>query len=279
MQYTFATLGNFSADGSYTVVAQTELNADANASNNSTQITVVNLACNSVVNDTDFPLGPNAGTVTTSVIEITDNVVITDVNVTLNIEHTWISDLDVKLIAPDGVTEVILFEDIGFNEDFFTNTTLDDDASTDIGDGSAPYTGTFRPEGSLSDFNGLQSLGDWTLEITDDANNDEGTLLDWTIQICTDASLSTDEVTLEGDFKILNKGNDQFEIQLTSDTLIDDLNLNVYNMLGQNLLWRTLKNEAGSYTYNLNMSYASSGIYLIRVGNNTSGVTKRIVVE
>ena len=38
------------------------------------------------------------------------NAVITDVNLTLNIEHTWIADLEVKLIAPDGVTEIILFE-------------------------------------------------------------------------------------------------------------------------------------------------------------------------
>ena len=84
---------------------------------------------------------------------------------------------------------------------------------------------------------------------------------------------------LEGDFIILNKGNDQFEIQLTSDTFVEDLDLNIYNMLGQKLLWKTLKKEGGRYEYKLNMSYASPGIYLIRLGNITSGVTKRIVVE
>ena len=278
--YTFTTLGDFSADGTYTVVAQTELGSDGVPSNNSTQVMVENSACNSYTNDTDMSIGPNANTVTTSVINVTDNVVITDVNVTINIDHTWDADLDVFLIAPDGTTRVELFTDVGGIAGLnFTNTVLDDEAGTSITDGTPPFTGTFSPEGSLADFNGMSSLGDWTLEITDDANGDEGTLLDWTIQICSAPALSVDDVALEGDFKILNKGDDQFGIQLTSDTLNEDLDLNVYNMAGQNLLWKTLKKENGRYDYNLNMSYAASGIYLIRVGNRTSGVTKRIVVE
>ena len=284
--YTFTTLGDFSADGTYTVVAQTELGSDGVPSNNSTQVMVENSASNSYINDTDMSIGPNANTVTNSVINVTDNVVITDINVTINIEHTWVADLDIKLIAPDGTTEVYLCQDVGGIAGVnFTNTVFDDDATTNIADGTPPFTGTFSPEnqagseGLLADFNGMSSLGDWTLEITDDANGDSGTLLDWTIQICSAPALSTDDVALEGDFKILNKGDDQFGIQLTSDTLNEDLDLNVFNMAGQNLLWKTLKKENGRYDYNLNMSYAASGIYLIRVGNNKAGVTKRIVVE
>jgi subtilisin-like proprotein convertase family protein len=278
--YTFSTLADLSTDGTYTLEARTQLSADSDNSNDSMQVEIVNSACNSYTNDTDMTVGPNAGTVTTSVINITEDVVITDVNVTLNIEHTWDADLDVFLIAPDGTTRVELFTDVGGIAGMdFTNTVLDDDASTLITDGSAPFTGSFRPEGSLADFNGLSSMGDWTLEITDDANQDGGTLLDWTIQVCASPALSIDDETLNGEFKIRNLGNDQFEIVLTSDTLLEDLDLNVFNMLGQNLKWQTLKNEGGEYKYTLNMSYAASGIYLIRLGNTSSGVTKRIVVE
>jgi subtilisin-like proprotein convertase family protein len=223
-------------------------------------------------------IGPDANTVTTSVITMDENVVIDELTVTLNIEHTWNSDLDVKLIGPDG-TEVILFQDVGDSEDNFTNTVLNDNASESINDGSAPFTGTFSPSGNLNDFNGLLSEGDWTLSITDDSNDDGGNLIDWSIQICTQVSLSVSDNELDGEFKILNKGNNQFEVSLANTNSFEDLNLDVYNMVGQRLLWKTVKNTSGFYSHTLDMSYASKGIYLVRLGDNKSSSIKRIVVE
>ncbi|MBT6378539.1 MAG: hypothetical protein HOJ72_09805, partial [Flavobacterium sp.] len=112
ISYTFSTLGNFSMDGTYTVVAETLLASDSDMTNNSFQREVLNSACYTRTNDTENTIGPDIG-VTTSIINMDQNAVITDVNLTLNIEHTWDADLEVKLIAPDGVTEIILFEDIG----------------------------------------------------------------------------------------------------------------------------------------------------------------------
>ena len=278
ISYTFSTLGNFSMDGTYTVVAETLLASDSDMTNNSFQREVLNSACYTRTNDTENTIGPDIG-VTTSIINMDQNAVITDVNLTLNIEHTWDADLEVKLIAPDGVTEIILFEDIGSNGDNFTNTVLDDDASTVISDGEAPFTGSFSPIGSLSDLNGLLSGGDWTLYINDDADGDGGTLLDWSIQICTEASLSVSDNKLDGEFKIFNKGNNQFEVSLANTSSFNDLDLNVYNMVGQTLLWKTIKNTSGFYSYTIDMSRASTGVYLVRLGNNSNATIKRIVVE
>ena len=264
-------------DGVYTLVAKTMLESDSDNTNDSFQREILNSACYTRINDTDASIGPDIG-VTTSVINMDQNAVITDVNIILNIEHTWDADLEVKLIAPDA-TEIILFEDIGSNGDNFTNTILDDDASTVISDEEAPYTGSFSPVGNLSDLNGLMSGGDWTLYINDDANGDGGNLLDWSIQICTEASLSVSVNELDGEFKIFNKGNNQFEISLTNTSSFEDLNLDVYNMVGQRLLWKTLKNTSGFYSHSIDMSYASKGIYLVRLGNNKSSTVKRIVVE
>ena len=278
ISYTFSTLGNFSMDGTYTVVAETLLASDSDMTNNSFQREVLNSACYTRINDTENTIGPDIG-VTTSIINMDQNAVITDVNLTLNIEHTWDSDLDVKLIAPDGVTEIILFEDIGGSGDNFTNMVLDDDASTVISDGEAPFTGSYSPQGLLSDFNGLMSAGDWTLSITDDSNDDGGKLIDWSIQICTEASLSVSDNKLDGEFKIFNKGNNQFEVSLANTSSFNDLDLNVYNMVGQTLLWKTIKNTSGFYSYQIDMSRASSGVYLVRLGNNSNATIKRIVVE
>jgi subtilisin-like proprotein convertase family protein len=105
-----------------------------------------------------------------------------DVNVTVDITHARDSDLDVFLIAPNG-TRVELFTDVGDEAANFTSTRLDDEASSFITSGTAPFTGTFRPEGSLAVLDGIAFSGTWTLEITDDASTISGTLNSWTLQL------------------------------------------------------------------------------------------------
>ena len=50
-----------------------------------------------------------------------------DVNVSLAIQHTWDSDMDVHLISPGG-TRVELFTDVGLDGDDFFYTSIDDHA-------------------------------------------------------------------------------------------------------------------------------------------------------
>lgn len=76
-----------------------------------------------------------------------------------------------------------LFTYVGGTGNNFTNTTLDDDAATSITAGAAPFTGTFRPEGSLATFNGLNPNGTWALRITDDELILFGTLNSWSLTI------------------------------------------------------------------------------------------------
>ena len=47
-------------------------------------------------------------------------------------------------------------------------TLLDDDANTDLSQGSSPFTGSYRPLEPLSAFHGETANGDWLLQITDD---------------------------------------------------------------------------------------------------------------
>jgi subtilisin-like proprotein convertase family protein len=116
--------------------------------------------------------------------------IITDVNINLRIVHSWAADLDVYLISPDG-TQVELFTDVGGSSNGFENTTLDDEAGTSIRDGSYPFIGTYRPEGSLSDFDGEDANGTWTLRVIDDAYQDIGILNDWSLNFETTAETDT----------------------------------------------------------------------------------------
>jgi subtilisin-like proprotein convertase family protein/surface antigen len=126
-----------------------------------------------------------------SMIDVADSYTIMDLNVRLNITHEAAQDLDVYLVAPDG-TRIELFTDVGGNNDNFTDTVLDDAAAVAIVDASAPFTGTFRPEGDLAALEGKAVNGTWTLEITDDKRRNTGTLDNWSLEIEWASALNAD---------------------------------------------------------------------------------------
>lgn len=99
----------------------------------------------------------------------------------LNLTHTYLADLEVRLISPSGVS-ILLFSGIGGSNDNLENTCLNVDANQAITESFAPFTGTFRPSGQIGLFNNQQSgNGTWTLKINDVAAGDFGDLLSWSI--------------------------------------------------------------------------------------------------
>jgi subtilisin-like proprotein convertase family protein len=140
------------------------------------------------------PKGIYDFTLTQSIVMVPDNFILTDVNVgPLKITHTWDSDLDVYLDGPTG-SWVLLFSDVGGGGENFANTVLDDEASTPIASGSAPFSGTYRPQEPLSTFDGEASLGEWTLSIYDSGLWDTGTLESWSLELCEGSDQDADGV-------------------------------------------------------------------------------------
>src|SRR5205085_663750 len=65
------------------------------------------------------------------------------------ITHGYVSDLKIELVAPDGTT-VLLVDRRGADGNDFVDTVFTSDPSApSITTASAPFTGTFRPEGDL----------------------------------------------------------------------------------------------------------------------------------
>ena len=136
-----------------------------------------------------FPITDN-GTTYSNPITFSNDFIITDVNVLINITHSYPADLEIYLSSPDGLTIVPLSirnqTGSGIDNDNYIDTVFDDEASISIVDGESPFTGNFKPEGNLSDFNGMSSKGDWKLIFNDNAILDVGTLENWAIQLCND---------------------------------------------------------------------------------------------
>jgi subtilisin-like proprotein convertase family protein len=155
--------------------------------------TTANEVCN-IYNATDIPKTlPTSGLNTvTSILNIADNKIITNVKVRVNITHTWISDLTLELIGPTGVS-VLLSVENGGDGDNYTNTVFDDLATTNISNGSPPFTGNFKPQIPLSYFNNTESKGNWTLKIVDAEDGDGGVLNNWSLEICGISMVSNDD--------------------------------------------------------------------------------------
>ncbi|NPA34409.1 MAG: hypothetical protein GXO48_05720 [Chlorobi bacterium] len=137
---------------------------------------------------------PDGGcpTPTTSTINVTGVGTIDNtfglVQVCVYITHTWRSDIDMYLVAPDG-TRIELSTDNGsLGDDFGTGCStgqmlcFDVNATTSITSwGSTdPATGTYQPEGCLGAVNNGQNAdGTWTLEVCDDLGGDNGAIEGW----------------------------------------------------------------------------------------------------
>jgi subtilisin-like proprotein convertase family protein len=121
----------------------------------------------------------DAGT-STFTMNVTDTRNILDLNVTLNLSHPALAELKVFLRGPDG-TRIELASALKGTS--MVGTVLDDEAGTSILNGTAPYTGSFRPTGALSAFDGKQLNGTWTLEIVDNKKRNVGTLNSWSLTV------------------------------------------------------------------------------------------------
>jgi len=132
---------------------------------------------------TDVPKSiPSTGTIYSNLAVSGGPASLSKVTVKLSLTHTFDADLSIYLIAPDA-TQIALSTNNGGSYDNYTNTVFDDAAATSITAASAPFTGTFRPEGLLSALNGRNANGTWQLRVTDGASLDSGSLTSWSITI------------------------------------------------------------------------------------------------
>ncbi|MEZ5537269.1 MAG: right-handed parallel beta-helix repeat-containing protein [Thiolinea sp.] len=115
-------------------------------------------------------------------IPVPDSFTLSDLNVGLNLNHTYRGDLTVTLAAPDGTT-VTLYNKHGSSGDNLDVHLDDAHASGISGVGVGAhntltpfYEYEYRPYSPLSGFNNKAANGTWTLEVCDGAGGDQGTI-------------------------------------------------------------------------------------------------------
>ncbi len=119
-------------------------------------------------------------------ITITDMGTIVDVDVFLDIPHTWTGDLDVTLTADDlGLSNILAFDVCSSQNDVWVY--FNDEGNVPIGSNCLEpfgWEGNVTPQQPLSVYDGNEVNGSWTLNVVDDVPTvDHGVLDEWCLYI------------------------------------------------------------------------------------------------
>ena len=201
------------------------------------------------------------------------NVVISDVNVNLNISHTWINDLTVSLISPIGTIVQLFTNQCSPSQPGFQNAiaTFDDASTLVLTCGATPpsVSGRVIPSQALSAFNGQNSQGVWKLRVFDKSNGDGGQINSWNIEICSNQA----PLSVKSENKI------DFAVYPNPNNLISDkVSIAVYDMRGRTIFNKDYKSQI-NFNQNINLDNIQSGVYLLNVIDGDRKETKRIVIQ
>ncbi|MCO4769105.1 MAG: hypothetical protein KDA24_03690 [Deltaproteobacteria bacterium] len=96
---------------------------------------------------------------------ITAGGIIQDLDVTVNVTYSPLTEIDMIITSPMG-TSVTLFNAGGLSGSNIASMVFDDEATDAISAGTSPYTGSFIPTSALSAFDGEDSTGLWEVLAT-----------------------------------------------------------------------------------------------------------------
>ncbi|MDI1256314.1 MAG: M12 family metallo-peptidase [Flavobacterium sp.] len=229
-----------------------------------------------VYNATNVPITIPATDVATvsSTMNIDNAFDIQKITVTLDISHTWVTDIAVKLISPLG-TEIPLFSHQCGDADDVSATFSDSGAQLSCG-GTPVISGIIAPEIPLATLAGEPSNGVWTLEVFDEFPEDGGSINSWSLNICnTVPALSVPENALEIDFALFpNPNNGSFTIQLNG---LENANYQsaIYDLRGRKIFeGKTFSEKTQQISVN-----AAAGIYLLELQSEGRKSIKKFIIQ
>ncbi len=146
---------------------------------------------------------------------------------TVGIDHTFVNDLRIDLLSPDG-TSVQVINQIDGSGNNICQTVLDDEGGgtriQDVVTADAPFTGTFLPAAPLSGFQGVDPNGTWQLQAQDYFSGDTGNIRAYSLAVtpalCDAPVILTPDITATKTFAPTNPpagGTVVYTITLTNN--------------------------------------------------------------
>ncbi|WP_353167716.1 S8 family serine peptidase [Flavobacterium sp.] len=238
------------------------------------------LSCGNEFSATNFSnatIASTANAIASVPIVVTGGFTIGDLNVALNISHTYIQDFKVKLTGPASIgSPVIILLDQPCGDNDNVNCTMDDSGIAVACSTAVPaLTGSVIPSETLTALNGLIADGTWTLTVDDPYNGDGGTINSVKLIICSiQLPLSVADTTFSN-LKIYPNPTTGFvNIDLGNQNLESNSIVKLFDIQGRIISTKEMKTAVD----NVNISNLSDGVYIITIENGSSKTTKKIVL-
>lgn len=213
-----------------------------------------------------------------STLNIPSGGSIADINVTMNITHTWINDLTATLTSPSGTIVQLFSNECNPNASIENIVATFDDSGSALVCGNNPgISGTVLPEQVLSVFNGEDSAGTWVLTVSDAFNQDGGVLNSWSLNVCIVQPLGNDLFDFEELTLYPNPNKGSFTVTFLSNSS-NDIDVHVFDIRGREVYKETFSNT-GSFNQNINLEDVRTGIYLVSIIDGAKKVMKKIIIE
>ena len=283
--YTFNQTADISPSGSYRITAGTRLENDFDARNDTSVRSVANLDCIPEGSDCSFGDG-------ISFFELED---VLNERIPCGNGYADFIGLSATLDRSQGEFTVSVQSHFAEEDkeqfsmwiDFNDDAVFDDDerviSSEVIPNANTWYSYNFSIPADASLGQHLLRIRAGDTSFDGDLNNpcevmNYGTTHDYSVNI-TDSTLDIEDFILnEAELVVVSEVNKQFRVIMETD-YEETLRITVHNILGQKMLENQVENNGTGYVYELDMSYAARGIYLVRMGTREVGKVKRFIVE
>lgn len=227
-----------------------------------------------------------AGTTATKTIAVPGTVTgnINSVSTSLTLSHTYVQDLIVQLVHPDGT--VINLMNRNCDEGTSVTGATYNFNFTDAGSNALPtgscltplITGNVKPQNPLSTLGGKTANGTWTLRATDWYNGDTGNVTNWGLTLCmAQTPLANESFNTINDLTIYpNPNNGSFTVNFLAET--NNTEVKVHDIRGRQVFTRLFENN-GLFNQTISLNNVETGIYLVTVQDGNRKVVKKIVIE
>ncbi len=282
MDYTFTTGADLSAIGYHELKATTSLTGEMNFTNDTVTTTIINslcqpeLICDQGVGIFAFQLGTinnNTGCDPNGYGNYT--------NMSTDLAIGAIHDLIIT--TGYGDVHVKVWIDLNDNFSFEDDEVIVNDYIIAPGQTAGTYTETIPfPIISVSNPGEhlLRAKTNYQAEVPSDpcASTTFGETEDYMVNLTTSTGIDLNSAE-PNELVLINTGNNQFKLSYIAEHTTETMVVSVHNIQGQTVIQNLVPNVNGTYLYDFDMSYATKGVYLIRLGTEKFGKVKRFLVQ
>ncbi len=201
---------------------------------------------------------------------------ISDVNFNIDFSHDYFSDVQMELVSPQGTVVKLFYNSCGTGSGSLLLKY--DDAGADLSCGNAALQ-TVKALGVLSDFNGENPQGNWTLRYRDIYLTDTGTINSASVEICTQSFTLVPYENISKDIIVSSEKYDgNFNVKYIS-TSANDIDIFVFDLSGTKVFEQRYTNTGG-FDKNIELSdYLQSGIYFVVLKDGSVEKKAKIIIK